>query len=404
MNGAGRYPAARSIGLDARYLSHGLVGGVHTYVRELAARLGRVAPDRRWVLYADAKAPFELTDLPAGVTIRTLPWRTGASTVRNDLRLGRVMARDSVEVAHFPANYGFAPARLPLVITLHDAINLLPWRAIVRDDAKHPRHLALMAYLHWLTTAAVRRRPAPLIITVSHYSRREILRHSTLPPDQVHVVYSGYDPAFRPLPPDQTADLRARLGLRPRVLLADAIKNPACTLRAYRALSEAIRAQTSLVFFARRPPHTAVQAAVDAGECLLLHRPPRDELIALYNLADFFVFPSWYEGFGLPALEAMACGTPVIASDRGSLPEVVGTGGVTTDAEDHAAIAAIITRLFAQPNEYARLCEQATRQAATFSWERTARETLALYDEAWLRRGAQNRSGLDPAGSITSWR
>ncbi|MGN6756229.1 MAG: glycosyltransferase family 4 protein, partial [Thermomicrobiales bacterium] len=127
MSAAGQSPTARSIGLDARYLSHGLVGGVHTYVRELAARLARVAPGRRWVLYADAKAPFELTDLPAGVTVRTLSWRNGASSVQNDLRLGRLMARDGVEVAHFPANYGFAPARLPLAITLHDAINLLPW-------------------------------------------------------------------------------------------------------------------------------------------------------------------------------------------------------------------------------------------------------------------------------------
>ncbi|MGN6699654.1 MAG: glycosyltransferase family 4 protein [Thermomicrobiales bacterium] len=404
MSAAGQSPTARSIGLDARYLSHGLVGGVHTYVRELAARLARVAPGRRWVLYADAKAPFELTDLPAGVTVRTLSWRNGASSVQNDLRLGRLMARDGVEVAHFPANYGFAPARLPLAITLHDAINLLPWHEIIRDDSKQPRHLALMAYLHWLTTVAVRRRPAPLIITVSHYSRREILRHSALPSDQVHVVYSGYDPAFRPLAPDQTADLRARLGLRPRVLLADAIKNPACTLRGYRALPADVRDQTSLAFFARRPPAAAVQAAADAGECLLLHRPPRDELIALYHLADFFVFPSWYEGFGLPALEAMACGTPVIASDRGSLPEVVGAGGVTTDAEDHAAIAAAITQFFTQPDAYARLCEHAAQQAAGFSWEQTARETVALYDEAWLRAGARAQSSPDRARSMTSWR
>jgi glycosyltransferase involved in cell wall biosynthesis len=370
------------IGVDTRYLSHGLVGGVHTYVHNLVLAFARVSPERQYFLYADDKAPFELPDLPQGFTLRRLRWRSGASSVANDLRLGRAMARDGVAVAHSPANYGFAPATLPLVVTLHDAINLLPLRQIVRDDTKTPRHLAVMAYLHLMTMAALCR--GPFVITVSHYSRQAILRQVSIPPDRVHVVHSAHDSGFRPRAPESLQDLRERLRLRPRMLLADAIKNPDCTLRAYRTLPATVRDQTSLVFFARRPPTPAVQRAASDGECLLIHRPPRETLIALYNLADLFIFPSWYEGFGLPALEAMACGTPVIASSRGSLPEIVGNGGIIFDAEDHAGIAGAIRSLFTDGG-LARLRESALARAASFSWEQTAQRTLDVYDEVFRR-------------------
>lgn len=381
------------IGFDARYLSHGLIGGVHTYVRNLLLASVRLPERREWHLYIDDKAPFDLAGLPNSCILHTLPWRNGLSSVANDLRLGTRMRRDGITVAHNPANYGFAQAGLPLVITLHDAINLLPLRQILRDDSKTPRHVALMAYLHLMTTAAVRRQPD--VITVSHYSRREILRHSTLTPDRVHVVHSAHEPIFRPLAAAETRDLRERLRLRQRVLLADATKNPACTLRAYRALPRETREQTSLVLFSRRPPARFVEAAAADGECLLLLRPPRDELIALYNLANFFIFPSWYEGFGIPALEAMACGTPPIASDRGSLPEVVGGGGIVVDAEDHEAIAATVRDLFAQPAAYDRLREAALARAQQFSWERAAQQTMAVYDVATHRhtRATRGRYG-----------
>lgn len=370
----------RRIGIDVRYLSHGLVGGVHTYVRNLVPALARAAPERRFTLYADAKAPLDLPEIPPGTTVRILPWRNGASSLRGDLRIGSMMRRDGVDLAHFPANYGFAPPNLLSLITLHDAINLLPLHEILRTHPKHPRQMLMMTYLHLMTVAAMRRKP--VVVTVSHDSRREILRHAPLPESQVHVVYSAPDDIFQPAPGGPLVELRVRLGLRARVLLADAIKNPACTLRAYRALPAAVRDRTSLVFFARRQPAPAVQQAADDGACILLTRPPREQLVALYTLADLFVFPSWYEGFGLPALEAMACGTPVIASSRGGLPEVVGDGGVIVDAEDHGAIARSILTLFDSPDRYARLRAAALAHAARFSWDNTARQMLAIYDDA----------------------
>ena len=311
--------------------------------------------------------------------VRTLPWSNGLSSARNDGMIGLAMLRGGADVAHFPANYGLAPEWLPSVVTLHDAINLLPLRQILRSHSKQPRQMLLMTYLHLLTERSVRRQP--LVATVSEYSRLEILRQTRLAPERVQVIHSAPERCFQPLPVAEIDAARERYQTRDRVVLADAIKNPDCVLRAYRALPSRARQNASLVFFARRAPQPSVQEAARAGECTLLLKPSQSELTQLYNLADAFVFPSWYEGFGLPALEALACGTPVIASSRGALPEVVGNGGLIVDAEDHRAIARHLVDL-AEPATATAMRQRALDRAGNFSWDATARQTIALYDRA----------------------
>jgi glycosyltransferase involved in cell wall biosynthesis len=384
------------VAIDARYLSHGLVGGVRTYLRNLVEGIARVDATRDYVLWADRKAAFEISELPANMEVRTLPWSNGVSSVRNDGMLGLAMLRGGADVAHFPANYGMAPDWLPSVVTIHDAINLLPLRQILRSHPKQPRQMLMMSYLHLMTERCVRRQP--LVATVSDYSRREILQHSRLAPERVHVIYSAPERCFQPLPMADVDAARERLQLRDRVLLADAIKNPDCVLRAWRALPARDRRTTSLVFFARRPPMESVQHAARDGECKLLLQPAQDELVRLYNLADAFIFPSWHEGFGLPVLEAMACGTPVIASSRGSLPEVVDSGGVIVDAEDHLAIARHVVDLNDAPLA-AAMRQRALERASHFSWDQTARQTIALYEQAreLARTGATSDALLAPA-------
>src|SRR5947209_20092002 len=108
------------IGIDVRYLSHGLTNGIHTYLTNLVRALIDQASEDEIVLYADNKCPFELAQLPARVTIRTLPWRSPMDSVRNDLAFGRLTAKDRLDVMHFPANYGLAASSTATVITLHD--------------------------------------------------------------------------------------------------------------------------------------------------------------------------------------------------------------------------------------------------------------------------------------------
>jgi glycosyltransferase involved in cell wall biosynthesis len=368
------------IGIDVRYLSHGLVGGVHTYIAHFVPALIEQASSHQVYLYADAKRPFELANLPANVTLRILPWRGPLSSINHDLLMWQRMAGDRLDVVHFPANYGFGPRGARTVITLHDAINIMPLREIVRGHNKQPRTIAMMTYLHFCSRVAIRR--ADALITVSAHAGREIARHSGFDPRRIVAVPHAPTPDLRRIAdPAQLAEVRRRHNLGQPFVLADALKNPAALVRAWRLLPAELREGRQIVFFSRRPdPPAIVGEAVAAGEAALLLRPAREDLIALYSMAEAFVFPSWIEGFGIPILEAMTCGAPVIASDRGAIPEVAGDAALLADAEDSAALARHISLLLGTPEAAQLLRERGFARAAQFSWRDTARRILESYE------------------------
>ncbi|GIK71379.1 MAG: glycosyl transferase family 1 [Chloroflexota bacterium] len=369
------------IGIDVRYLSHGLVGGVHTYLSLLAPALIERAANAEIFLYADNKAPFEIdpATLPSNVVVRILPYRNMLSAIKLDFTLRNAMAADAIDVAHFPANVGFAPPSARSVVTLHDAINIMPLWEILRGHPKNLRTMAMMTYLHFASTLSVRR--ADVVVTVSEYSRREIVRHSGLPEDRVIAVKYGPSPIFRRIVDAAMLDeVRVRHGVQRPFLLADAIKNPDVIARAWRRLPESLRASHQMLFFSRvTDPPESVKEMVAAGHAQVLIRPSQGDLAALYNLAEGFLFLSFYEGLGLPPLEAMKCGAPVIASDRGSIPEVVGDAGVIIDAADDAALAANITRLLQDRDFHHVLQRRGFVRAEEFSWPKPADRILDAY-------------------------
>lgn len=374
------------IGIDVRYLSHGLLGGVHTYVANFVPALIEQAPQHDIFLYADTKHPLEITRVPSNVAVRYLPWRNALSSVYQDLFLNRHMAKDRLDVAHFPANYGFGPAGARTIITVHDAMNLLPLRHIIQGLAKGnakktPRLLAMTVYLHFLTRSAVRR--SDLLITDSTHARLAIARYGCYPLDKIVPVPLGLASDLRRI--ENTAilaDVRHRHGLTFAFILADALKNPGLVVDAWRRLAPSVRATRRIVFFSRRPdPLPVVQEAVADGDAVLLIRPSRDDLLALYSMAEAFAFPSWLEGFGIPLLEAMRCGAPIVASDRGSIPEVVGDAGLLVDAEDSAAFARALGVILDQPSEGRRLQALGYARASDFSWQKTANRILECYEQ-----------------------
>ncbi len=390
------------IGIDVRYLSHGLVGGVHTYVKQLVPALLRAAPEHEFVLYADTKAPFELRDVPANTRVRYLPYRWAPSSVVNDLAiLRRAMANDRLDIAHFPANYGFGPRGTTTVITLHDAINVMPLRAIIAGHRKDMRTIGMMTYLHLMSRAAVRQ--AHGILTVSEHARRDILRYCRVDPELITAIHHAPAPDLRPVhDPEAQATVRERYDLQRPYVLADGLKNPAVIVRAWRRLPDAIRSSYTIVFFARHQPLPIVHEAVAAGYARLLLRPPREDLITLFSMAEAFVFPSWIEGFGIPILEAMTCGAPVIASDRGAIPEVAGDAALICDAEDDQTLARLITRVLRDREEAERLRNLGYARASQFSWRSTAERTLAQYVRFRNRASGSVRVTVSPTPTRSS--
>lgn len=369
------------IGIDVRYLSHGLFGGIHTYVTNFVPELLRLTQADEVILYADAKRPFELRDLPAHASVRLLPYRNALSSVVNDWFMGRWLERDRLDVMHYPANFGFGPANARVVITLHDALNLLPLSHLLtsRGTPRTPRVAAMTVYLHTCTWRALR--GAALLLTVSEHAKGEIHRISGYRPERILPAPHAPTPDLRRVTdPARLAEVCERHGLPARFVLADALKNPAVIVRAWARLPADLRATHAIVFFSRRPdPLPVVFEAVERGVARLLVRPSRPDLIALYSQAAAFIFPSWYEGFGIPILEAMMCGAPVIASDRTSIPEVAGGAALLMDAEDDAALARHLTRVLAEPAEAERLRALGLARAAQFSWRATAEQILRGY-------------------------
>jgi glycosyltransferase involved in cell wall biosynthesis len=372
------------IGIDVRYLSHGLMGGVHTYVSHFVPALIDLTTEHQVYLYADTKRPLELDTLPPHVTVRYLAWHSPLSSAYLDLFMRRQMARDRLDVVHFPANYGFGPPGTRTVITLHDALNILPLRHLLTSGGhvKTLRNTAMTVYLHLCTKAALR--GATLLMTDSAHAGREIAARSGFDAQKIVPVHHAPPPGVRRITNESVlAAVRRRFELPPSFVLADALKNPAVLVRAWRLLPPDMRAGRQIVFFARHPnPLPIVHEAVAEGEARLLIRPSREDLFALYSMADAFVFPSWIEGFGLPVLEAMTCGAPLIASDRGSIPEVAGDAALICDAEDEVTFARYIEAVLGSPDVAADLRQRGFARAARFSWHKTAGQILQAYQTA----------------------
>jgi glycosyltransferase involved in cell wall biosynthesis len=229
-------------------------------------------------------------------------------------------------------------------------------------------------------------------IAVSAHTREQALRFLRLRPERVAVVRWAADPAFRPLAdPGAVAAVKARLGVdRPYLLSVGSLeprKNITTLVDAFTRLPAALRDRHALVIVGGpgwRNREIVERLERAAAECAVIRAGavPLPDLVALYNGAVALAYPSLAEGFGLPVLEAMACGTPVVTSCVSSLPEVAGDAALLVDPHDAAGLSAALGRLLAEPALRAELRRRGLARAATFSWRRTALETLEVYRRA----------------------
>ncbi len=369
--------------------------GSGQYTRQLLKQLPRVAPQHEYALVVPHKNSFKIIDITADTDFQLLTSNTHASRPHSNFRkllfeqsiMPRAAQAYEADVLHVP--YWAPPIRssVPIVVTIHDIIPLIlpQYRggALVR------------AYTQLVSAAA---RGATLILTDSDASRSDIMQHLRIPADRVRTIYLAADPEFTdhldPIDAKRAAlPLRENYDLPEDYVLylggCDARKNVETLLQVYTWAQDVLGENYPLVFagslperhdeFFHDPRIIAKQIEVE-DVVRFIGRVAEEDKVALYQQARAFLYPTLYEGFGLPALEALACGVPVVGSNASSVPEIVGEAGILVDPQDARAMAGALIAVCTDDALHDALSERALKQAEKFSWEKCARETVEAYE------------------------
>jgi glycosyltransferase involved in cell wall biosynthesis len=361
------------IGIDASRLAVAERTGTETYTHEIVDALGRLLPAGRLRLYLNTKTP------PPGLPATAEPVAIPFPRFWTHARISWEMQRRPPDVLFVPAHV--VPIRHPrTVVTVHDLGYLhIP-------DAHPPRQRRMLDLTtQWSVRAATR------VIAISARTRDDLVTHYGADPAKIAIVHHGVSAEMRRPSDTDIIEIRRRYRLPERFVLAVGTLQPRKNLgrlsTAVRALADDGR-NVSLVL-AGKPGWLADRVEADLAASGLgnrIHRPgyvPDADLPALYAAADVVAFPSLYEGFGLPALEAMACGAPVLAAAAGALPEVCGDAALLADPYDIAALArGIATLLDLEPGARDAWRARGIAHAAGFTWDATGRATLDALEHA----------------------
>lgn len=354
--------------------------GIGTHIEGLLSELPQADPEGDYrVLVPDLQA-FAGTERFNAVVCRSPNY-----SMRELFALPALLRREKAELFHSP--HYVLPPRLPCpaVVTVHDLIHL-----------RFPELLATglhRFYAWWMLRSSTRN--AQRVLTVSQHSKRDLIEMLGVPETKIRVVGNGVSPAFRRITDQAALDrVEGRYGLPKRFILCVGNINPHKNVaRLLQAFEQVVRHEDlDLVLVGesvrRDEKVQAIRKAIAlAGRVVHVPHVPREQLPALYSLAELFVIPSLYEGFGLTPLEAMACGTPVAAAHRASLPEVLGEAALWFDPEDVQDMAAKLAQLAGDAALREDLSIRGRQRAGLYSWQSVARQTVEAYREVLAEAG-----------------
>lgn len=357
------------VGIDGTPAMRSYPTGTEVYARSIIEALAASREGRTMRMYANASTapPW----LPPGVEWRGIPF----PRVWSHWRLRRALLREPPDVAFIPSHVLPVAMRLRSVVTIHDVGHR-------REPATYPR--AARWYLEMTTRYAARH--ADRLIAVSRSTAADLTRWYGVPGGRIVVIHSGVDPRMRPQSPARVTEVTGRLGIDGAYFLyvgrSHRRKNLAMLRRAF---GEARRRGMEAELVLAGPDHDPTSAS--GGIRILPYITPED-LPALYAGAVALLLPSRFEGFGFPALEAMRCGTAVIASATGALLETVGTAGVLLSPDDAGAWSQAMLELSGDAGLQRRLIAAGAAHSAGFTWEAAAARTWTVLDSVAARRQA----------------
>jgi glycosyltransferase involved in cell wall biosynthesis len=364
------------VGIDLSALGARTTGAAE-YQRQLLAALPAADPGLDLTVYT---ARGGTQAIPPGATRREMPWAPG-DRIRRILLGGvawrRQWARDPLDLLHVPIYYLPPNAAAHSIVTIYDA-------RFLRMPETYPR--LRYAFLKQAVPWSLRR--ASQVLTISQFTKGELVSLLGIDPEHITVTLLAARTEFQPVTEERHLErVRKRYGLPSSYILsASALeprKNLARTVEAFAVARKRGLSQELVLAGARYFGTSDIgQAIARHGLERLVHLPgyiDDADMPAVYSGADAFIYPSLYEGFGIPLLEAMACGTPVIAARAASIPEVAGKAAEFVDPRDVQSMAGGIQRVLGDPLRAEELRVAGFERAGRFTWERTARETAALY-------------------------
>jgi glycosyltransferase involved in cell wall biosynthesis len=369
------------IGFNARCLEEPDTRGLSRYATCLLRELSR-SPDLELVLFA-MNAPHEahLRNIRARVVLFS-----GRETVWQDRLLPESLRRERIDLFHAPADRGL-PFRkpCPFVVTIHDSYERAHWRALF--PTLKPRAW------YWKNEMANRFR-ADAVLTVSDTAKRDLIALGVVPDRRVRRIHLAASEEFRPEPARDDGEVVARRGVRkPYVLYVGGYERRKNVDVLVRAFDKArLRGHELVIVASRNADYRALEPRWRSLECharLRCLEVPVAELPAFYRGADLFVNPSLWESFSFQTVEAMASGTPLLASDRQAIPEIAGGAAELVDVSDVDDLAARMSALLADGTRLLELRTKGLARAAFFSWRETAEATLQVYRETLETRSGR---------------
>lgn len=379
------------IGVNALFFIPGKHGGTETYLRNLFLSLSMVDKENEYILFTNRENSGNFGIIKQdnfSEVLCNFPARFKLLRVFYEQMILPIMAkRYEIDVLHSPSYvspvWKYCGAKL--VVTIHDMMYKY-------YPENYPRG-QLFYYRNFIPASA---RKAEKIIAVSNNTKKDIISILRITESKVKVIYEAPDGRFRSdLSDAEKVKVRRKYNLPERFILSVASFNPHKNIdglvRAFNVIKGNHGALWKLVLLGWKLPYFSKIVKVIGGlglsrDVLFTGYVPDEELPYIYSLADLYVFPSFFEGFGLPPLEAMACGCPVVAANTTSIPEVVGDAGVLVDPHDFKGMAQVMVKLLMEDSLRDDLINRGLGRVKLFSWEKTAKETLKVYEEVARQR------------------